>query len=210
MDKLLSCFKAMVHLLTQINLSIHAAEKIKEESEVFRFLIQFDGYYSRFPADLAVGAVLYNQALLLSCSMLDEFHREFTIHACPEWKNRIIKFKRQIRPVTKRIAKWTDLKTYRNEILAHPLRIEGQSIFEKADKSLKYNIPFTNREIKLLCELLGLITKNIGVEFPELRDRLVFTEIINDKIVLDFTEIDFDAEFQAVCEEIKMLGLAMT
>ncbi|WP_461133912.1 hypothetical protein [Spirosoma lituiforme] len=200
----------MLHQLTQVTLMIHAAEKIKEQQILFRQLIQLDGHASRFHSDLTVGATLYNHSLLLCSSILDEFNTEFTSNKHPEFATRILNFRRQVKPITKRIDKWKDFKTYRNQILAHNLRINGKPIFSHQDKSLSYNIPFTNNEIKLLSELLALITMNIGVEFPELTERLNWKEQINDKMVLDLTDIDFASEYKVIGEEIRKLGLTMT
>lgn len=200
----------MTQLLTQVTMMIRAADKIEEQQVLFRHLLQLDSPFDKYPSDMIMKAVLYNHTLLICNAILDEFNREFTPLKCTEFADRVNKFRRQIKPVLGRIDKWKDLKNYRNQIIAHNLRIKGISIFDKDDKSISYNAPHTNNEIKLLVELLALITMNIGVEFPELRDSLNMSEHINDKLALNFVNIDLKAEHDAVVEEIRKMGLTMT
>jgi uncharacterized protein with HEPN domain len=210
MERLLESFKTMLHLLTGVRLIIHSVEKINETRPIFRQVIQFDGYFAKFHSDAMITATLLNHALLLCCSILDEFNTEFVANKHSEFADRITLFRQQIKPVTRRINKWKGLKDYRNQIVAHNLRINGRSIFGKADKSLEYKVPTTVSEIKLLSEFLALITQNIGIEFPELVEQMKWSETIDDKIKIEYPTIDYDTEFEVVAAEIKKLGLTKT
>ena len=88
----------------------HTSDKIKEQSYLFRELIQFEGLYERFPSDDSIVSSLRYHSLLLASSFLDEFNRDFTVMAYPPFAGRVAKFKGQIKPVTRRIAQWKDIK----------------------------------------------------------------------------------------------------
>lgn len=117
-------------------------------------------------------------------------------------------FRTQIKPVIKCINRWEDLKKYRDMIVAHNLRNKSQkSIFNEIEHKPKFKTPQTHDDFVLLFELLALITKNIGVEFPELLNHFSFDERILDFIEYEKIETDFFKDFSNVCDEIKSLGL---
>lgn len=200
----------MCHLLMQVHFLVQSVERIISKKTILQEPMQLGGCFSSFHTTATINAFLMNQAIIISCSIFDEYNQEFTASKHPPFASRIHHFKLQIKPVTKRINQWKDLKSFRNHILAHNLRVQNDSIFGHANKSVHYNVPGTISEIKLLCELLSLITQNIGAEFPELEQQIDYNATILDKLTLSSKTIDFESEFKAISEQIKVLGLTRT
>ena len=200
----------MMHILTHI-CGIRACSDIN--GELHRTLPQLwaTGFFSDKPHFVFTDAFLCEYTIILTCSFLDEYNGHFTANNCEELKDRIKVFRKQIKPVLNRINQWTDIHKYRGMILAHNLRTkDNKSIYELTNKKIDFNIPNTRPEFSLLIQLLALITRNIGKEFPELITKIDFNERIVDKMNIPYDLIDFESEFNAVGEKIKKLGLTMT
>jgi hypothetical protein len=203
MKKLLVSFKTLGTLANQAKGALNATEKIREESDEFRSLIQLDGHFAPLRSDWFVNHIIRNQILLIACSALDEFNKCFTAQACPEFADRINQLRRQIRPVTRRIDQWKDLRKYRNQMIAHNLRIEGHAIIDREGNSLSYSIPYLHGEYVLLVNLLALLINQIAKAFPELAEQMRSTETIRDKMTINLVPIDWEVEYQAVIDELE-------
>lgn len=128
---------------------------------------------------------------------------ELIPQSCPELADRIGQFRRQIRPILKRIDKW-DLRKYRIQMIAHNLRIEGQAIIDREGNSLSYSIPHLFDEFVLLVELLTLLTQQMAKAFPELVEQaMLTTTTIRDKMTIDPMPIDWEEEYQVVLNEME-------
>ncbi|ARK10114.1 hypothetical protein A6C57_07035 [Fibrella sp. ES10-3-2-2] len=210
MKKLLGSYKTLTTLITQARCSLNALAKIREESYRFRNLIQLDGYFAPVRSDWLVSDIIRNQIILTACSALDEFQKHFIPQACPELADRVGQLRRQIRPILGRIDKW-DLKKYRNQMIAHNLRIEGQAIIDREGTSLSYSIPRLFDEFVLLVELLTLLIQQMAKAFPELVEQaMLTTETIRDKMTIEPMQIDWEEEYQAVLDEIENQTLDQT
>lgn len=77
--------------------------------------------------------------------------------------------------------KFQRLKDYRNQLLAHNLRVNGNSVFDKDFARKDYRIPFTNSESILLANMVKIIMNCIATEFPDLIQKLDWTENILSK-----------------------------
>jgi hypothetical protein len=168
------------------------------------------GHYSENPHFVLNDSYLSEYTIIMICSFLDEYNNHFTVNNCPEFKERIIKFRKQIKPVLTRINQWTDLHKYRGLVLAHNLRTTTKESVFNFSNPINLNIPNTKTEFELLIQLASLITQNIGVEFPELLTNISFTEKITDKMNVPYKIINTKLEFEIISEQIKKLGLTKT
>ncbi|MFD2519972.1 hypothetical protein [Emticicia soli] len=211
MKSILTSYQNLVHILTKIFGIFSVVDKNSELHVNLGFQVWGTGHFNKSPHFVLTNSYLFEYILILVCSFLDEYNNEFTPNNCEILKERIHKFRTQIKPVIKRINKWKHLKDYRNTVLAHNLRLKDKnSIFNQPAAQMEFNIPNSHDEILLLCELVALITKNIAAEFPEIIAELDFTTSVTDVINIPFNKIDFYAEYREVCNEILQLGLTKT
>ncbi|CAN5523400.1 hypothetical protein BH11BAC3_BH11BAC3_37290 [soil metagenome] len=125
----------------------------------------------------------------------------------PEYADRINRLKKMTKPVLKRLNKWTNFKDYRNQLLAHNLRVDGNSIFDNNFGRKDYKIPYTNSESILLANMIKIIMNCIGTEFPELIKKLDWTENILSKTNFEFNEVNVAEEVADIWEQINLVKL---
>lgn len=212
MQDILNSYKTMLHILTKAHGILSTQDKNGELHRTLDRQVWGTGHFSTTPHFILTNAYLSEYTIILICSFLDEYNSNFLPSKSALFHDRIINFRKQVKPILTRIGKWSDLTRYRNNILAHNLRLkDNTSIFSDTLERRDYIVPNTLDEIRLLIELVTLVTKNIGVQFPELLGSLDFNEKINDKANVPTSDkINFNQEYQSVCEEIKMLGLTYT
>ena len=170
------------------------------------------GHYGKAPHFLLTNSYLSEYLIILVCSFIDEYNNHFIPSKSDILGDRIHLFRQKISPVMKKINKWDGLQNYRNTILAHNLRIKGKTpvLSNIENNKTTFNIPNTHDEILLLGELVALITKNIGVEFPELLPKINFNDNIANQMIIPHDIIDFKKEFESIGDSIKKLGLTYT
>lgn len=208
MRKIGESFQSMLQQLTQIRLLIHTTDMIKKNSDVFD-KIEFEGHYRQFPFGKSIVGSLLNYSLLKSASFLEEFNTIFTPSNYPDYRDRIILFKKIVKPVTKRIDQWKDIRNYRNQILAHNFNINNSSFFSEDYENILYNVPHTDAEIKLLSELLVIITNNLVFVFPEIKN-LDLNPKMMDKLKFKRTIVDLENEIHAIRENVAKLRSKLT
>lgn len=110
----------------------------------------------------------------------------------PQYQLRIAEIKKIAKPAYKEISKWKDLKAYRNNMIAHNLRIDGKDFSFKILG--KYNSPRTYRDIVLLRKHLTIINSLIQAEFEheiiKIDDLINSFEIKEQQINYDNIEQD--------------------
>ena len=190
----------LFNLATQIKWLSETSE-IAIKNKNFINQITYSGFYEKVPFAKAISGISQNHLIIYCCSFLDEFEKELTPSKYPDYSNKIIELKRITKPAMTRIKKWKDIKEHRNNIVAHNLRIKGNSIFDYI-QPIKYKIPTTNGEFKLLADLIFLIAQNIAPIFPEIVQKLDFRKTINDYLSLDSEKIDCEKEFEIAENEI--------
>jgi hypothetical protein len=212
MQDIKDSFKNMLQLLSKVHGILSTQDKNGELHRTLDRQVWATGHYGVTPHFVLANSYLAEYIIILICSFLDEYNDNFIPKKNHLLHDRILNFRKQIKPVLTRIAKWKDLKKYRNNILAHNLRLkDNTSIFSDTLERIDYNLPNTPDEIRLLIELSSLITKNIGGQFPELLQNFNFDEKIIDKANVPISDkINFNQEYENVCKEIKMLGLTYT
>jgi hypothetical protein len=204
MEKLVESFKILGSLGTQILFLIEAHETAMANVEIL-LGIKFKGHYENHPFPHSISSMAQNYAFVMCSSFLDEYNEEFTPHKHPEYSDRIKRLKRINKPVMRRINKWTDLKDYRNIVLAHNYRIKGTSLFAADNKSWYFNVPHTDDEMVLLSRLIPIITMQIVQEFPEIIPAIDFLENLQSKLKFDYPCVDIDAEINAIWDEVNLI-----
>jgi hypothetical protein len=204
MDRLLESYKTLLHLGTQVRFFIEVHDSFTNNEKTLNE-IKFSGHYSNLPFVKAISGSLLNYSLIIAASFVDEYNREFTASKHPKFKERIERLKLITKPAMRRINKWTNLKDYRNYILAHSFRVKGQSVFAKDFQPFHFNAPHTNSEIILLTELLKIIATCITDEFPELVDKLDWSENLLTKMTFDSTEVNIAQEITEIWTQIKSI-----
>jgi len=139
------------------------------------------------------------------CSYLEEYNKNFLAKSEEEFHIRIKEVKKIAKPAVKKINEWKDLREYRNHMIAHNFRIDGNEFcFNMLGQ---YNAPRTYRDIAMLRKHLMMIQGIIEAEF---RNELQYVnsyiqsfEVKEQKISYETVEEDLIA----VLDEINQLCL---
>lgn len=108
---------------------------------------------------------LYNTILMDICSYLDEYNDNFFQKAEEQFKGRILEIRKISKPAFKKIKEWKDLKEYRNQMIAHNFRINGNDF--SFNMLGQYNAPRTWADLVLLRKNIFMINSVIEAEFNE-------------------------------------------
>jgi len=140
--------------------------------------------------------VLYNTILMNTCSYLDEYNKNFLINAEYKFHERIKTLKKIAKPAIKKLNEWKDLRTYRNQIVAHNFRIDGNDFsFKKLEQ---YKAPRTYLDIVMLRKHLMMIHGIISAEFEN--------ELKNVNSILDnFSVQEQQIDYSNVENDLKTL-----
>lgn len=106
---------------------------------------------------------LYNTILLNSCSYLDEYNKHFLANSETKFHERIKSIKRIAKPALKEIYKWTGLRNYRNQMIAHNFRVDEREF--SFNLIGEYDAPRTYADLALLRKHLMMIQGIIEAEF---------------------------------------------
>lgn len=151
------------------------------------------------PVTEVVKALIFDKIIIVGLSILEEVNKVFTKKKLPEWSAEITAFKKQISPIQKRLSQWSDLRQYRNQLLAHNLRTDtGKSIFDLGDGKHKFNVPKRNGEYVLFFELIRVYVESLFSYFEEHHSKMNFKITIIDCIQFTSVDIDMIAELRIV------------
>lgn|SRR5690348_5741159 len=140
--------------------------------------------------------ILYNTILMNTCSYLDEYNKNFLINAEYKFHERIKTLKKIAKPAIKKLNEWKDLRTYRNQIVAHNFRIDGNDFSFK--KLGQYKAPRTYLDIVMLRKHLMMIHGIISAEFEN--------ELKNVNSILDnFSVQEQQIDYSNVENDLKTL-----
>jgi len=137
--------------------------------------LKLDGFYQNQTFVETTSGVIQNMIILKANAFLDEYNQEFNISKFPEFKDHILRIKISCKPILRVINKWSGIKSYRNEILGHNLRKDGESIFLN---QTEYKIPYTNYDHLALCDLIFMIADQLKYEFEVTMKDLSVTNFI--------------------------------
>lgn len=148
---------------------------------------------------------LYNTIIMNVCSFLDEYNKHFLFRAEPEFHDRISQVKKIAKPAFKKINDWKDIRDYRNHMIAHNFRIDGDKF--SLNTLGQYNAPRTYRDLAVLRKHLNMVYTVIEAEFKnEINHIPSFVnefEVKEQKINYDTIEIDLANlvnEINQLCE----------
>ncbi|MDP4282953.1 MAG: hypothetical protein Q8891_00900 [Bacteroidota bacterium] len=116
--------------------------------------------------DKAHYVALYNTIILNTCSFLDEYNKKFLLNSEPEFHERILQIKKIARPAFKKLDEWKELRQYRNHMIAHNFRVDGDEFsFYMLGQ---YNAPRTYNDLVMLRKYLAMINTVIMEEFKDM------------------------------------------
>lgn len=121
--------------------------------------------------DEAIIESVWFQIILKACSFIDEWDNFLGIRTELEAKYKIQLIKRVVKPARKAIEKWTGLKSFRNEIIAHNFRdTKGNFRLMLINE---YNCPKTTEELSYLIKFLHRMTSVLSCNFPMETNRIL-------------------------------------
>lgn len=130
-----------------------------------------------FMIDEAITESLWFQIILKSCSFIEEWDKFLGTLTETDYKEKIHLIKKIVKPAKKAIEQWSDLKHFRNEIIAHNFRSKKREFklysidsydCPKTDGELYYLVAFLNRMIRVLSSNLPIETIKVTNSFGEL------------------------------------------
>jgi len=135
-------------------------------------------------------------------SYLDEYDNFFESGAETEFKPRIRIVKKIAKPVVDRLRKWKDIKNFRNQIIAHPWRING-SEFSLKNLGL-YNTPRTFHDLLYLQTYLEIVQTVINAEFEEESKHVnqYISSLKNNSNTPPVANPNFESEIRTLVQEI--------
>ena len=146
---------------------------------------------------------LYNTILMHTCSYQDEYNKNFLSNAEPEFQSRIKAVKKIAKPAFKKLNEWSDLRSYRNQMIAHNFRIDGNDF--SFTKLGQYVAPRTYLDIVMLRKHLMMIHGIISAEF---NTELNHVNSFLDSFPVQEQQIDYsnvEADLMSVLTEINKL-----
>lgn len=209
MENLLESFKILSHIATQMKFMILMNDETVKNNDLLKEIKFDDPHFGRLTYRDGVFSLSSNYLLLLGCSYLDELNNEFVSHKHPSYAERIIQFRKIVKPALKRIDDWKDLKVFRNTMLAHGYRIKGKSVLSHDNRTLEFKIPKTETERKLFYQLVFVINNFMASEFKDIRNSLNFNETLLDKLHRNYVTVDVEAEINEVLARIQIVQEAL-
>jgi len=153
-------------------------------------------------------SIISNQIIITSCSYMDEWE-ELGKLIIEDSSQRILTLRKIVKPAISRINEWTDMRQFRNNIIAHNHRIKKENnslaIF---NISRKLNCPYSFYDYKLLIGCV-FITKNVLLRLFQKEYNLSLSSIKNIEDILPFNEIKdeetYRNEFDKVTQNVERL-----
>lgn len=155
------------------------------------------------PKETSHYQTIYNTILMDTCSYVDEYNKNFLNNAEQQFHSRIKTVKRIAKPALKKVNEWKDLRSYRNQMIAHNFRIDGDDFSLK--KLGQYIAPRTYLDIVMLRKHLMMIHGIIMAEFnSELKNINPFLNTFPvQKQQIDYSNVE--ADLISVLTEINKL-----
>jgi len=111
-----------------------------------------------------------NVILMESVSFLDEYEQNFLFRCEDELKHKVILARKLCQPILNRIKRWSDMKDFRNQVIAHPWRDKNKN-FVVPDHNI-YKVPSNWFEHVILVNLMLYMYQTINSVFPEEMERM--------------------------------------
>ncbi len=196
---LLSSIQTLSLLSLQINRTYAVLELLSNHKSYFQSVqVDFHEHKTNFH-ELSLQIVI-EQFILHLTSFMDEWNSELNPNKLTKFSEEVLELKLTTKPISQRINKWSDLKNFRNILVAHNYKHKGESIFD-SDTPFRFNIPNTLNEFKLITKLLdlklALTAGKFKNEFDASRD-FKFSEFITVK----HDSIDIEYEFDLIKKQV--------
>ncbi len=201
--------------MTDINISayhiIHFAELIDKSFSSFESILSLDAFKNNRNEDVRkmIFMGIASQILIYTESLRDEYQDHFNLtKAITDVERAKLKeIKILLKPVFKKIGEWKDIKKFRNNVLAHNLRIDkgSESIFIGTGLS-GYSIPEKPGDFAFLVKCIYLIKKIVHEAFEkeyDLVDREINSEK-NSKVPL-LPVRDYTREYEDLIKEMSVV-----
>jgi hypothetical protein len=111
---------------------------------------------------------LFNMTIINTVAFLDEYQKFFGPKTEPQFKERIGKLKKCLKPVISELSKWKDLNNMRNEFAAHHMRSDkrmGAFIF--GIDNITFDAPRNFYDLILISNLFSVVIQIIKKEFSK-------------------------------------------
>lgn len=192
----------------KIDESLYIFSRYEQDIRYLMELIMDFGFHKKGQNDWTAKEMshyqtLYNTILMNTCSYLDEYNKNFLHNAEPQFHERIKTLKKIAKPAMKKINEWTDLHTYRNQMIAHNLRINGNDF--SFIKLGQYKAPRTYLDLVMLRKHLMMLHGIISAEFC--KELQIINQFLNNFPVkeqqIDYSNVEND--ISSVLQEINDL-----
>ncbi len=204
MEDLTNVIKTLLHLQGQISLAVETLNEIGDNYKTLREM-KVKNHFSKITLESATHTLISNHAIILFCSFLDEYEKNFTPHFLKNIDaQRIINVRKKNEPGLKRIRKWKDLRNFRNFLVAHNFRNKGKSFFSDEFDKFKFIIPNKVSEKNLFSGIIYCVCINIRTEFPEIFYSLNIKEVMLDKIEFICEEVESEKELTELISKMQI------
>lgn len=156
------------------------------------------------PKDITLDSTIVDSLrfsiVLKACSFLEEWDDFLGVRNEPNQIDNLRKIKKTVASARRAVNYWKDLKTFRNEIIAHNFR-SGKSKEVKIDMLQLYDCPQTIPELYFLMSFLNRMIEVLFIFFKEKVNEIV-VEFNREKIKVNKTLDEKIVELQTVLDEI--------
>jgi len=204
MNDLKNVLKTLFHLQSQISLLVETLNEIGNNYQILQNMPLDNFFNKNMNLENSTHTLISNYSIIMFCSFMDEYEEHFNTNYLknidPE---RILRVRKKNSYGVNRIKIWKDMKTFRNQLVAHNFKVKGKSFFSDEIERLTFRIPNTISEKNLFSGIIYYICINLKNEFIEVSNSLLSTELMLDKIEFTKQEIDNEKELTEIA--IKML-----
>ncbi len=143
MEKLQQVTSTLFTLHTQIMLTVTTLERVYENKDLINSIkFNNDFFDNQALFQTAVNAIISNNCIIMFCSFLDAYEKRFrSRYLGKELEERVKNVRLKNSFGMSRIAKWKDLKDFRNNLAAHHFEIKGISFFQTKSRILNIKFP---------------------------------------------------------------------
>lgn len=120
---------------------------------------------SEHSVDESVIESLWFQIIMQSCAFLEEWDEFLGVKTSDNDKEKIMALKKAVAPARKEIMKWRDIKSFRNEVIAHNMRNSKKEF--SLEEMHSYSCPQTSYEIFYLVKFLAEMMNIFKLYYPE-------------------------------------------
>ncbi len=110
-----------------------------------------------------INHLTFERGIIIIDSYLDEYHKFFSKHCSDSNSNKL----RQVyKVIKKKINRFSDIKIYRNNVVAHNLRVNGKNIYFHGNFR-GYKVPQTIVEFNFIATCIDILTEFINRTYPK-------------------------------------------